>query len=99
MLSFNGQQELKVWQQQTNASDKCNRLRGTDGTIFAPFMRHKQGLWSFSAQLCRSLTPNWMGSTRYDKLPAEQYEVSFGSAKVGIGEAGIHKYIMEIFNP
>lgn len=91
MLSFNGAQELQVWQEQVNGSERCNRLRGTDGTVFAPFMRIKQGLWSYSAQLCRSLSPQWMGSTRYDKLPAQRYELSFGSAKVGEGREGVPK--------
>ncbi|KAH8394614.1 hypothetical protein KR222_000056 [Zaprionus bogoriensis] len=81
VLAFNGAQQLEVWPD-ANATSSCNRLRGTDGTIFPPYMRPKHGLWSFSAQLCRSLTPKWTGSTRYHKLPAQRYELSFGSAKL-----------------
>ncbi|KAL7736287.1 hypothetical protein ACLKA6_002956 [Drosophila palustris] len=80
VLQFNGADELQVWQD-TNTSS-CNRLRGTDATIFAPFMRPQQGLWSYSAQLCRSLSPTWMGRTSYKQLPAQRYELNFGSPRL-----------------
>ncbi|XP_001986282.2 sensory neuron membrane protein 1 [Drosophila grimshawi] len=78
VLSFNDAEQLQVWQETNNGS--CNILRGTDGTIFAPYMRPQHGLWSYSAQLCRSLTPKLVGSTKYNQLPAKRYELSFGSA-------------------
>ncbi|EDW09217.2 uncharacterized protein Dmoj_GI19165 [Drosophila mojavensis] len=77
ILAYNEAEQLQVWQE-TNGSS-CNRLRGTDGTIFAPLMQPQHGLWSYSAQLCRSLTPKAMGKTKYNQLPAQRYELSFGS--------------------
>lgn len=82
VLSFNEAEQLQVWQETNSSNSSCNRLRGTDGTIFAPLMRPHQGLWSYSAQLCRSLTPKSMGKTKYNKLPAQLYELSFGSPSV-----------------
>ncbi|XP_017864610.1 PREDICTED: sensory neuron membrane protein 1 [Drosophila arizonae] len=80
VLAYNEAEQLQVWQE-TNGSS-CNRLRGTDGTIFAPLMQPQHGLWSYSAQLCRSLTPKAMGKTKYNQLPAQRYELSFGSPSV-----------------
>ncbi|XP_043866499.1 LOW QUALITY PROTEIN: sensory neuron membrane protein 1-like [Drosophila mojavensis] len=80
ILAYNEAEQLQVWQE-TNGSS-CNRLRGTDGTIFAPLMQPQHGLWSYSAQLCRSLTPKAMGKTKYNQLPAQRYELSFGSPSV-----------------
>nr|XP_032291689.1 sensory neuron membrane protein 1 [Drosophila virilis] len=82
VLAFNEAKQLHIWPELNNTS--CNRLRGTDGTIFAPLMRPEQGLWSYSPQLCRSLTPQWMGRTKYNRLPAQRYELNFGSARVSL---------------
>ncbi|XP_030557984.1 sensory neuron membrane protein 1-like [Drosophila novamexicana] len=90
VLAFNEAKQLHIWPELNNTS--CNRLRGTDGTIFAPLMRPEQGLWSFSPQLCRSLTPKWMGRTKYNKLPAQRYELNFGSARFFQTEPDLHCY-------
>ncbi|ALC41584.1 Snmp1 [Drosophila busckii] len=79
VLQFNGLQQLHNWPE-VNAS--CNSLRGTDGTIFAPLMRPQQGLWSYSAQLCRSLSPKWMGKTKYAELPAQRYELDLDASEL-----------------
>ncbi|XP_034102036.1 sensory neuron membrane protein 1-like [Drosophila albomicans] len=81
VLQFNGADQLQVWTETFNGSS-CNRFRGTDGTIFAPFMRPQQGLWSYSPQLCRSLSPKWLGKTSYNELPAQRYELSLGASRL-----------------
>ncbi|XP_070066704.1 sensory neuron membrane protein 1 [Drosophila virilis] len=90
VLAFNEAKQLHIWPELNNTS--CNRLRGTDGTIFAPLMRPEQGLWSYSPQLCRSLTPQWMGRTKYNRLPAQRYELNFGSARFFQTEPDLHCY-------
>lgn len=48
IVEFDGQTELKVW----NGSE-CNRIGGTDGTIFPPLLDKEEGILSFSWDLCR----------------------------------------------
>lgn len=40
VLSFNGDEEMDMW-----ADDECNQYRGTDSTIFAPYMNKNDGIW------------------------------------------------------
>ncbi|XP_075167837.1 sensory neuron membrane protein 1-like [Haematobia irritans] len=73
VLEFDGDTELNVW-----PGDECNKLRGTDSTIFAPLMKPSEGLWSFSADLCRSLGPQFEKKVTYNGLPAYRYIMDFG---------------------
>ncbi|XP_037942188.1 sensory neuron membrane protein 1-like [Teleopsis dalmanni] len=76
VLQFDYEDELSVWD-----GDECNRFRGTDSTIFAPLMSPKDGLWSFSGDLCRSLGPKFQRKVKYDGIPAYRYTMDFGDVK------------------
>ncbi|XP_030388379.1 sensory neuron membrane protein 1-like [Scaptodrosophila lebanonensis] len=81
VLLFNEQDKLQVWSEGLGNSS-CNQFRGTDGTVFAPYMRRQEGLWSYSPQLCRSLSPHMVGKVNYNLLPAYRYELDFGDASL-----------------
>lgn len=40
VVSFNNKSELDVWYE-----DECNQYRGTDSTIFPPYMDENDGIW------------------------------------------------------
>lgn len=48
VVEFEEKTKLDVWN-----GDHCNKLAGTDGTIFSPFIAEGQQMTSFSAELCR----------------------------------------------
>lgn len=47
---FNGHQKLNFWK-----TDKCNQVRGSDGSSFHPYIGKKDTLWFFNDQMCRAL--------------------------------------------
>lgn len=48
VVRFNGKHKLDVW-----PHDECNRIRGTDTTIYQPFVTPETDLASFSGDICR----------------------------------------------
>merc|ERR1712173_297002 len=50
MVSYQGNTELDLWQ-----TDDCNRIRGTDGSIFHPDISRDDTLYIFNMNLCQSL--------------------------------------------
>ncbi|CAG7721662.1 unnamed protein product, partial [Allacma fusca] len=47
-VSWNGKPSLSFWK-----DSKCNKVDGTDGTIFPPFATKHDILTAFSPDLCR----------------------------------------------
>ncbi|XP_039956690.1 sensory neuron membrane protein 1-like [Bactrocera tryoni] len=76
VLEFDDSDELSVWD-----GDECNQFRGTDTTIFAPLMKPEEGLWSFAADLCRSLGAEFEKKTTYAGIPAYYYTIDLGDPK------------------
>ncbi|XP_023303093.2 sensory neuron membrane protein 1-like, partial [Lucilia cuprina] len=76
VLEFEGDEELNVW-----PGEECNKLKGTDSTIFAPLMKPSEGLWTFSPDLCRSLGPQYQKKVIYNGIPAFRYTMDFGDVK------------------
>lgn len=77
VLQFDDEDELTVW-----PGKECNKLRGTDSTIFAPLMKPSEGLWTYSTDLCRALGPQYQRKVSYNGLPALRYTMDFGDVKV-----------------
>lgn len=48
VVRFNGKHEMDVW-----PGEECNRIHGTDTTIFPPFITPETDLSSFSGDICR----------------------------------------------
>lgn len=51
VASWNGSPDMPWWEDET-----CKKIKGTDGSIFPPFVTSDRRLQMFSADLCRSLT-------------------------------------------
>jgi len=50
VVSYGGKKSLDFW-----TSDKCNSIRGTDGSLFHPGVEANETLYLFNRDLCRSL--------------------------------------------
>lgn len=48
IIEYDGKKQMDVW-----PTKECNKLGGTDGTIFPPFLKKEEGLESYSSDLCR----------------------------------------------
>jgi hypothetical protein len=53
VVEFKDQEVQNVWD-----DDKCNELRGTDSTIFPPFLTKKDKIEGFFPDLCRYVGMN-----------------------------------------
>jgi hypothetical protein len=47
---FNGKASLGIWPGET-----CNKVQGSDGATFNPYIQEDETLWFFNDQLCRSM--------------------------------------------
>lgn len=47
VVAIDGETERTIWR------DQCNKIEGTDGTIFPPFLTEKDRLESYATDLCR----------------------------------------------
>ncbi len=47
---FNGREHLDFWK-----TKECNRVQGSDGATYNPYIHEDDTLWFFNDQLCRSL--------------------------------------------
>jgi len=66
--SFNGNDKLKFW----NSSD-CNRVHGSDGASFNPYIKKGDTLWFFNDQLCRALPMVYDRSITQEGLPGLRF--------------------------
>lgn len=79
MISFNGDDEMDVWQ-----GDECNKYKGTDSTIFPPMMSKEEGIWAYEPTLCLSLGAYYVEPTSYMGIPTLRYTIDFADQQVCI---------------
>lgn len=48
VVQFKGENALNVW-----SGDKCNKLSGSDSTIFPPFLTPQDPVAAFTPEICR----------------------------------------------
>jgi len=60
VVSFDGKTELDWW-----ASEECNRIQGTDGSIFHPEVQKNETLYIFNKDLCQSLPLEYQEDARH----------------------------------
>jgi len=67
--SFNGVEEMDHW----NASE-CNKVHGSDGAAFNPYIKPSETLWFFNDQLCRAMPLVWAQNVEHKGLPGLRFE-------------------------
>jgi len=66
--SFNGLEYMNHWN-----SSKCNRVHGSDGASFNPYVSKMDTLWFFNDQLCRAMPLVFNSSVTQAGLPGLRF--------------------------
>ncbi|XP_031619154.1 sensory neuron membrane protein 1-like [Contarinia nasturtii] len=78
VLEFNGESEMDAW-----FEDECNRVDGTDGTIFAPFYEKEEGFSIYVPQMCRKLLLEYQRPSKYAGIKTNLFSLSFDVSRYG----------------
>jgi len=62
ILTWQGKKELSFWEPETH----CDQIKGTDGSIFSPFLDEDSTIEIFSSDICRSLRLSYLEDIDYD---------------------------------
>lgn len=68
----NDADELDAWY-----GDKCNIIKGTDGTIYPPFKKPSDTYTVFGPPSCRSYTAVYDGKVKYKGIKLSHYTFDF----------------------
>jgi len=68
IVSVDNETELTAWE-----GEECNRIHGSDGSLFPPFLHPQRPLYIFSTELCRSLPLQFSQMVEVAGLPAARY--------------------------
>lgn len=74
--NWNDLQQLKVWPTNTAAGNRCNLIKGTDGSQFHPGVSKSQVLDIFSPLICTSIQIKYLEETSARDIPL----LRFGTA-------------------
>ena len=67
--SFNGIQEMNHWN-----SSECNKVKGSDGAAFNPYIKPSETLWFFNDQLCRPMPMVFTKEVQHKGLPGLRFQ-------------------------
>lgn len=73
VVSYNDQTEIDTWD-----GDDCNEIKGTDSTIFHPFIKKTDKLNAFTPDICRSMGPNFLTKGKQLGVPTGQFGLDVG---------------------
>lgn len=73
VVAFDDETKLEVWD-----GDECNKIIGTDGTIFPPFQTKKHDYHIFAPQLCRTLSAKYVGKSKYSGVKTQRFKIQMG---------------------
>ena len=66
--SYNGSEYLKIWN-----GKQCNKVQGSDGATFNPYIQRQEQLWFFNDQLCRSMPLVFDSQVKSGELPGYRF--------------------------
>ena len=56
IVTFNNKTEEDIWPtSEENDASECNAIRGSDGSLFPPFVTKNQTFYIYNKEMCRSL--------------------------------------------
>lgn len=88
--NWNDQRQLSVWPNNTEAGDRCNQIRGTDGSQFHPGVSKSQVLDIFSPMACTSVYIKFKEDTQTRDIPLYRFTTPaelFGAPKKSLRNA------------
>ncbi|ODM93945.1 Scavenger receptor class B member 1 [Orchesella cincta] len=71
ILKYKNESELSYWPK----SSQCNKIQGSDGTIFSPFVEKRTVLKLFNSDLCRSLYLSYNQSIDFEGIKGYRFTV------------------------
>lgn len=72
VIEYDEEPELDVWD-----GDECNAIRGTEGTVFPPYLNVGSDVYAFSPALCRSVPITYVKKTKNFGIPTYEYTLDF----------------------
>ncbi|GBP43538.1 Sensory neuron membrane protein 1 [Eumeta japonica] len=72
VVAVDGEPRQHVWRGQ------CDEFVGTDGTVFPPFLSHKEKIIAFSPDFCRYFKAWFEKRTSYQGIRTNRYILNFG---------------------
>jgi len=66
--SIDGKSKMDHWN-----SSQCNKVHGSDGASFNPYIKKDDTLWFFNDQLCRAMPLVYKQQENYDQLPGYRF--------------------------
>lgn len=82
--NWNDLRQLAVWPADTPAGNKCNQIRGTDGSQFHPGASRHQQLHIFSPMICTSIRVKFKEDTQARGIPLLRFTMpqdTFGAPR------------------
>lgn len=68
VVTFNGKNKLDIWD-----NNDANTIKGTDGTMFPPFLSENHKLWFFNPEICRSIYFEYKEDTHLYDMDLKTY--------------------------
>ncbi|CAG7699983.1 unnamed protein product [Allacma fusca] len=81
IIEYDRQKELNFWTNHSlpaKAEQYCNKINGTDGSIFPPFVTKAQILDVFAIEICRSVHFKFEKDLNYKGIPSYQFKLPNG---------------------
>lgn len=76
IIEYDEETEMDVWD-----GDECNEIRGTDGTVWPPYLDVGKDVYAFSPALCRSIPISYVKKTKNFGIPTYLYTLDFPDAR------------------
>ncbi|KAJ4446790.1 hypothetical protein ANN_13488, partial [Periplaneta americana] len=73
VVSYKNEPQMTAW-----TNPKCNQYKGTDGSIFPPFLKEGQTIQGYAPELCRAMDAIYVGPIVFKGIRARIFSVDFG---------------------